>query len=241
MSIYQLSVFRGSEFTGQHFRKLLQVYKIKQSHPKSSPHAPHVERVNQTLQKLIYKYLASKEGSKYIDKLQDLVRLYNGKPHRSISPLSPQEAELESSRGPLVQRIMKNYTKVYLRARKQRTQLKVGDKVVTAVTKGKFHRGYSSQFNSEVHTIVSIDTSKYVPLYKIQSDEDGEIPEGFFYEAELQRVNKELQSIPFPKYNILKKKGKGTEAEVFIEWNELPSSFNSWIPENILKSQVRDS
>lgn len=182
----------------------------------------------------MHKYLVSKGGSRYIDKLPALVKLYNNRKHSSISPLTPKEAELTKNRSKLVQRILKNYTKVYLKSRKIKIDLKIGDKVVPGVEKRTFHRGYKDQFTDVVHTIVSVDRSKYVPLYTLKCDTDGEILEGKFYREQIQKVTPNIFAGKMSKYKIAKKRGTKSDLEVYIIWQDLPKVFNGWVPMNIL-------
>lgn len=183
----------------------------------------------------MHKYLVANGGTKYIDKLQSLVKLYNNRKHSSISPLTPKEAEQPRNRSQLVQRILKNYTKVYLKSRKIKVDLKVGDKVVPGVEKRTFHRGYKDQFSDSIHTIVEVDRSKHVPLYRLQSDADGEVLEGLFYREQIQKVTPNISDGKLPKYKITKRRGSKNNLEVYIDWEGLPKVFNAWTPMSILK------
>lgn len=227
----------GMEFRGKIFKNLLEKYNIQQTFPKSSPHCPHVERVNRTLENLIYRYLKSSNGPKYIDSLQDIVNLYNRRTHSSIKPLSPFEAEKDENRNQLIQILMKKYLKIFMKATSTDPSFKVGDTVKISVTKQTFHRGYKDQFKDELFTITDINVIKKVPMYQLTSiDEEidnGEPLEGLFYKEELVKVGKG-KTFELPSYKVLNRKNQS----VLIEWNGLPDIFNSWIPLKLIKEHV---
>ena len=86
---------RGTEFLNSHVKQLLQSKNIQFTHPTNKPH--HVERVNRTIQNIIYQYLEEHETKRYIDQLQNIVKSYNTRPHRIIR-MSPIEADLPTNR-----------------------------------------------------------------------------------------------------------------------------------------------
>lgn len=142
---------------------------------------------------------------------------------------------MPKNRSKLVRRILKNYTKVYLKSRKIKSDIEPGDKVVVGVQKKTFHRGFNEQFSDSVHSVVSVDRSKYVPMYKLKSDLDGELLEGFFYREEIQKVTPNIAVGSLPEYKILKKRGAKNNREVYIQWKGFPKKFNSWISLDLLK------
>ena len=79
---------RGKEFVNNKMKKFLSESSIKLINPYTSTHAHFVERVQATLQSIIYKYITRKMNFKFYDKLQDFVKTYNNRKHR-ITKLSP--------------------------------------------------------------------------------------------------------------------------------------------------------
>ena len=64
--------------------------------------------------------------------------------------------------------------------------------------------------------------------------DDGEILDGTFYEAELQKVIKEDDVYRVEK--VLRKRKRKGVVEYFVKWKGYPDKFNSWVGEkDILK------
>ena len=73
-------------------RQFCEEQEIKQTTPYTTSHAPHVERVQATLQNLIYKHITSRMNFRYIDNLDKLVSTYNNRVHRSTG-LTPNQGK----------------------------------------------------------------------------------------------------------------------------------------------------
>ena len=86
----------GSEFAGE-FSYLLNDYNIK--HIKSLPYSPQsngqIERLNQTLKRMIRTYMISNQTRSYIEHLPTLLSLYNSIPHTTTG--YPPKHLLDSS------------------------------------------------------------------------------------------------------------------------------------------------
>ena len=97
MEKYYLIIFfnckdKGSEFFNRYMRQFCEEQEIKQTTPYTTSHAPHVERVQATLQNLIYKHITSRMNFRYIDNLDKLVSTYNNRIHRSTG-LTPNQGK----------------------------------------------------------------------------------------------------------------------------------------------------
>ena len=64
-------------------------------------------------------------------------------------------------------------------------------------------------------------------MYKL-NDLKGDIIHGLFYTAELQKVNKDENSLWFIK-RILKTRKRKNNKQYFVEWHGFPKAFNSWV------------
>ena len=72
------------------------------------------------------------------------------------------------------------------------------------------------------------------PVY-ILTDWFNKIQKGTFYQAELQRVETDEDSL-FLIDKIIKYKGQGKNKEALVSWKGWPKKFNSWIPtSNLIK------
>lgn len=225
---------RGNEFKGE-FKRVLDKHGIKQSFPQTSTHAPTVERFNMTIQGILYRYLKSEGSGKYINQLKNLVDIYNKRKHSSISPLTPEKADMEENRSTLTRRLLKNYSKFFLKNKNAgKNALNVGDRVLISQDKKTFHRGYKDQFNAEVYTIQSINTDKVVPLYRLKLEGEDDSLDGYFYKEELQRLG-DGEGLPdIPEYEALDSKEINGEPALYIGWKDLPSRFNMWIPSRMM-------
>ena len=108
----QLSVDQGNEFKNKRVVALLQKNNIKIFHPSATGKAVYVERVNQTLQSLIYKYLTEKQTRKYINVLENLVKTYNTRPHRGLLFNRPIDA-IKDENISFFRRVEQNRIKTY--------------------------------------------------------------------------------------------------------------------------------
>ena len=74
---------------------------------------------------------------------------------------------------------------------------------------------------------------RQVPVYRLK-DDDREILDKTFYEAELQKIIKVDNVYWFEK--VLHKRKRKGEVEYFVKWKGYPDKFNSWVAEkDILK------
>ena len=70
--------------------------------------------------------------------------------------------------------------------------------------------------------------ARQVPFYKLK-DDAGEILDGTFYEAELQKVIKKDDVYRVEK--VLRKRKRKRVVEYFVKWKGYPEKFNMWVAE----------
>lgn len=182
-SVESICSDRGQEFVNNKMKGFLSERKIKLIHPYTSTHAHFVERVQRTLEDMIWKYITSKQSYTFHDKLQDFVKTYNSRKHR-ITKLTPDEGDKEEN-SLHIQKMQEDY-----RAKIKPTQkfrFKIGDRVRIAISKGKFSRGYERQSKEEVFKIVGVSKKMPKVLYTIASlNNDAVI--GKFYQWQITKV-----------------------------------------------------
>ena len=76
-SVESIGSDRGKEFVNKKMKKFLFDSNIELKNPYTYTHAPFVERVQSTLQNLIYKHITRTINLKFYDKLQDIIKTYN--------------------------------------------------------------------------------------------------------------------------------------------------------------------
>ena len=86
----------------------------------------------------------------------------------------------------------------------------------------------------ELFKISRISSTRQPPVYFLKDLADEDI-DGFFYEEELSRVRKDLNSDSFEVEKILKTSGTGRKKKYFIKWKGYPDKFNSWIHSSQIK------
>ncbi len=70
-------------------------------------------------------------------------------------------------------------------------------------------------------------------MYKLKDLKDEKI-QGLFYTAELQKVNKDENSLWFIE-RIIKKRKRNNKQQYFVEWKGFPKTFNSWVDKEDVK------
>ena len=221
---------RGLEFTNRGLQDLLRSHGIEWYAAGGTMKASIAERVNKTLQVIIYKYLTAKETTRYIDKLQGFVASYNKRPHRTLKGLSPKLADLPRNEG-LVQSIHHMRYEKIARKRKKTLPFRVGD-LVRVKTEAKkvssSNRAYAEQFHGEYFRIVRINRTLPIAMYYLRAIDNGELIEGGFYAEELQRQRGDSYKIE----RILRRRTVRGVREIFVKWKYFGDQWNEWIRED---------
>lgn len=231
-----VSVFfdRGKEFCNARVYAYLAEHGINVFHPNSEIKAPIVERVNRTIQDIIFKYLTQYETLRYIDVMTELLRSYNERFHRTIK-MSPNNAELPENHI----EVRSNLNVYYDKARSKRTKrvrFKVGDTVRLAFSKYAFQRGFNERFKRELFKVVSIFTRMPITQYGLKSMNNNEVIQGKFYANELQKhTSKEFRIEEVLQSKTLK---NGTRKH-YVKWQDFDSTHNSWIDDSDLTDVFR--
>lgn len=149
-----------------------------------------MERVQRTLQGLIYRHLQATKSSNYTAALSQLVWQYNTATHSAIG-MSPLEAEkpvnfrqvrlAESARRAKVRRPPSG-------SRSVDKHLQVGQTVRISANKTAFWRSYRPQNVREIFVIARKLTNYKIPLYEL-SDLSGQKLTGYWYGTEITAVN----------------------------------------------------
>lgn len=103
-----------------------------------------------------------------------------------------------------------------------------GDLLRISFTKQPYQQAYQEQYTTEVFII-----KQGIPIYKL-NDLKGESIHGLFYTAELQKFNKDENSLWFIQ-RILKKRKRKNTLQYFVEWQGFPKALNSWIDADDVK------
>lgn len=219
----------GKEFLGAPFIKFLESKKIKFRVCRNPDiKASIAERFIRTLKTKLQRYFTYKNTFRYLDVLQDVVYAYNHTQHSSTR-MQPAAVTLENA-----YIAVKNIRKKYRDPPKRPVKYKVGQMVRISRAKGAFEKSYVAQWTEEIFFISKISTTRTPHVYELK-DQAGEKIDGIFYEQEINPVNKDLEQQEFIVEKVLKRRGRGKNAEVFVKWSGWPDKFNSWIKASELK------
>ena len=224
------STDHGTEFFNRPVQNFFASNNVDQQLAVGTSKAAIAERVNKTLQILIYKYLTDKETLRYIDVLPQLVETYNNRKHRALAyQFSPNEADLPRNEPEVLGIHRARIQKV----KRKKPKFKVGD-IVRVKTDSRVidtaKRAYAEQFRGEYFTIFRVNTRLPIPLYYLRSNNTNEEIRGGFYAEELQRVQGNVYKIEA----VLRRRVRRRRREALVKWKYFGPEHNSWIPERDL-------
>lgn len=229
----------GSEFISKQFQAFLTQNNIK--FVRGNPHAPHVERLNRTLQGKIFKYMTENETNRWISVFDEILDGYNNRHHSAIK-MTPAKAELAKNHSKLLESVTRYYEKALNKRKSPR--FKVRDIVSVQKSKSNFGKGYTQVFTDELFQIYQVHTKLPIPMYTLaEYDYDfdakntrkqtNKIIEGRFYANELQAANYDVFKVD----KILDTKIKSGKQYVLVSWKGWPEKYNQWIPKDNISRQ----
>lgn len=223
----------GSEFSNHWFRKFMKDNNVYYFTTRNPPKANYVERVQRTIKTALYRMMRHRRSYRYIDHLNDIVANYNATPHRSLGYLAPNDINKDNEADVWAYMYLKK--KMYNSTGKLAFRFKKGDYVRISFVKHPFRRAYQEQFTTEIFKVASRFNKQGIAMYKLIDLNDDSI-KGSFYNAELQKVDKDENSLWYIE-KILKKRKRNKKLEYFVKWQGFPKIFNSWIDAAEVKNQ----
>lgn len=220
---------RGTEFTNRRVQELLAEKAVGWEYARGMMKACIAERANKSLQILLYKHLTEKETLRYVDVLPQLVETYNGRPHRTLEGLTPDQGD-DADNEPEVQAIHgRRYAKLAERRPTGPLPFKVGDIVrIKTDPKTKISssaRAYAEQFKGEYFKVIRINRNMPAALYYLRSLDTDEPVEGGFYANELQRQRPDSYKIE----RVLDEKTVRGRRMLLVKWKYFGPRWNEWI------------
>ena len=224
----------ATDFTSKKFQDYVKSKNIKHFTTHGVKQANYVERFIKTIKSKIYRYIVQNNTPRYIDILPQLVNSYNNSYHSGIKEI-PSQVNKDNEKKLWWQMYWPD--KVYIkketkRKRKLHFKFNIGDKVRVSYRRSAFERAYNAKWSSEIFKIIRRFKRDGQPIYKI-SDWFNKPEKGTFYQAELQKVHADEDSI-FLIDKIIKYKGRGKNRQVLVSWKGWPAKFNSWISQSEL-------
>lgn len=238
---------KGSEFKNRWVKAFLKKEGIHAIYTQNETKANYAERVIRTMKNLMYRYFMKNRTYRFINILQDLVKSYNKRPHRSLGGNAPANVNKENADEIRLESYLSGKTKLDVnqsktlgRSKEKKRakpffKFKIGDDVRLSQLKHPFQRDYQQKWTEEFFKVNERYKRGQIPVYKLK-DLAGDPIEGTFYESELQKVIKS-EDVSYRVEKILKRRRHGKTQEVYVKWEGWPKKFNSWIPESFLEKQ----
>jgi hypothetical protein len=215
---HTLRTDKGSEFKNRWVKTFLKKEGINVIHTQNETKANYAERVIRTMKNLMYRYFMKNRTYRFVNVLQDLVKSYNDKPHRSLggnAPATVNQGNADEIRldaylsGKKTKSSLTKKNSNLLKPKKKTKKrwkpffkLKVGDTVRISQLKHPFQRDYQQKWTEEFFKVSKRYKRGQIPVYKVQDLADDPV-EGTFYESELQKVVKS-EDVAYRVENILK-------------------------------------
>ncbi|CAB0042874.1 unnamed protein product [Trichogramma brassicae] len=187
------------------------------------------ERFIRTLKERIWRYFTHHRTRRFLDVLPKIVQAYNNTVHSSIK-MTPASVNLNNAA--LARKNLENRYKLPPSSSyngRKKLKYKIGDLVRISRAKNAFAKGYEGGWTIEIFKIKHISEARQPSVYYVE-DLAGEPIDGFFYEQELTRVRKNLDTAVFEVETILDTKGRGRNKKYLIHWRGYSDKFNSWEP-----------
>ena len=223
----KLQTDRGTEFVCAKFKNFLKSKNIHHYVSYSDRKCPVIERFNLTIQQILYKILDKNESFRWIDYIDQAMKIYNSRKHTTIK-LSPTEAEKIKNETIVRKTFIKRYNKAGLKPPKPK--YKIGDTVRIWKFKRVFDRGYHENYTTQYFKISKILTNLPVVRYELE-DILGEPIIGSFFENELVP----FEGMEFHRTEVIDSKGSGKNKKYLVHYLGWPNKFNDWVSEDQLK------
>jgi transposase InsO family protein len=237
----RLQTDKGTEFLNQTFQNFLKQHDIDFFTTFSDHKAAIAERFIKTLKGLIYKYLDEHNTNIYWDKIQDIVRSYNGTYHSTIKT-APDSVTKENVGG-VLNTLYSHMWKSGDRLKQRKIKFKVNDYVrLSKIHAEHFRKGYKGNWSVEIFKVSKIKNTFPHITYGV-SDFNGKEIMGSYYEHELQLVPEidiKKQYWKIEKFIRYRTSASG-KREALVKWLGYDDSFNSWISADDVKSIKKSS
>lgn len=211
-----LQTDNGKEYYNKAFANLMEEYNIKHYSTNSEKKASIIERFNRTLKHDMYKMFSQKGTYKWYDELDELIKKYNNKFHRTIG-MKPKSVNKHNEK--LVAKRIKINTTPSVDKRRSKIFFE-GDNVRISKYKQVFAKGYIPNWTNEVFTVFRVQPT--LPATYLLKDNKGELLQGGFYGHEMQ-----LSTVGdvYLVEKILKRK----KDKVLVRWLGFDKQHDSWI------------
>ena len=155
---------------GLEFLSLKEFYdemEIERYSTRSPIKSTFAERMNRTLEELLYKKMTAMNTRRWIYLLDEVVDIHNNRISSVLHGLTPNQAHQKENEEFLRAKFLADYEKHKKRFKKQKPKFMVGDTVRVIRKKMTFNRGYEPAFGQEIFTIREVKKT-YPVTYKLE-------------------------------------------------------------------------
>ena len=156
----------------------------------------YAERMNKTIQNLLYKAMTASNTARWIDLLEEVTYVHNNRVSSVLHGLTPNEAHAKENEEYLRAKFLKDFAKHKKRFARQKPLFTAGDKVRLLKKRSVFSRGYEPYFEPEIHVVRKVVRS-YPITYKIEGKQRA------YYSQEL--VHADAAETPLEKNYFIEK------------------------------------
>lgn len=209
---------KGKEFINKKMKDFYKTRGIIHYCTDSEIKAAMAERVIRTLRNMINLNIRVTGEKNWIDSLNDIVKTYNNKKHRTIG-VTPREAEIWGVTPDITKRI----EKIGNRLRKvPKVKYEIGDVVRISKYKRLFEKETTdSNWSNEQYKIVKINSNEYPTKYYL-STYFGEPLTGYYTQHEIRKVK-------YPGVYLIEKVIKCVKNKCLVKYLGFDSSHNAWL------------
>lgn len=179
----QIRCDSGGEFISKKAKAFLKQQNIHLYVSRNETKASIVERLQRSIKGYMYRYFQANSTHKWIDVLQDIVRSYNKRIHRSTG-YAPEDVNFLNA--PAI------YKKMYPNAEKRfqvsKFRFNIGNLVRISLLKDIFAKSFTNNWSSEIY-IIQKQIRAPIPRYRVRSLINNDILEGSFLSPELQPIS----------------------------------------------------
>ncbi|XP_071123129.1 uncharacterized protein [Mytilus edulis] len=235
---------KGQEFLAKKTQSLFKSNGVRHFSAQNELHANYAERVLQTIKNKIFRFFTKNRTHRYINNLQNFAKSYNGTPHRSLQNIAPKDVNSvnesdiwgkmylsKTEKKPKEIKVQTNKKK----RRKKQFKYKIGSLVRLSNIAHIFDRSYSQRWTEEIFKVVQRFRQQNIDLYRLSNIKGDEFIRGTFYDSELQRVEKDENSLWIIEKIIKKRKRRG-KTEYLVRFQGWPPSYDEYIPAEQIQS-----
>ncbi len=221
----------GVEFNNKDVKKYLKSQNVKHFVTHNTEIKANIaERLIKTLKSKMYRYMSNKNTHHWIDQLQSITDSYNNTFHRSIQQSPASVTKKDESK--IWKLLYENHPKPKPKRKhppkaKNPFRFKLNDTVRISSIKQPFEKEVDETWTREHYLVSDRFVTESIAQYKLK-DISNEPLLGTYYQYELQKVYIQPDAT-YLISKILRKKGKGKNQMMLVQWLGWNKKHSTWI------------